>query len=103
MGYAVAFSPSARRDLSNIVRFIAMDAPERARAFGRLLLDRTRRLGEFPELGRVVPEFQDESIRELIVGTYRIVYRVDVHERRIDVVRFWHAARGAPVVPSRAQ
>lgn len=41
------------------------------------------RLVIFPELGRVVPEFNDRSIRELIVREYRLIYRVEGDDVRI--------------------
>ena len=42
MGYQVAFSPSARRDLRDIVRYISMDSPERAIRFGQFLIEKTK-------------------------------------------------------------
>ena len=33
------------------------------------------RLESYPRLGRIVPEYQDDSIREILVGNYRVVYR----------------------------
>ena len=98
MGYQIAFSPSARHDLREIVRYISPDSPERAITFGRLLVSSTKRLADFPELGRVVPEFGDPSIREIIVRSYRVIYRVDHGDCRVDVARFWHGARGTPEV-----
>jgi toxin ParE1/3/4 len=73
-----------------------MDAPERALRFGQFLVSSTKRLADFPEMGRMVPEFGDPSIREIVVRSYRVIYRVDDNERRVDVVRFWHGARGTP-------
>ncbi len=96
MGYQVALSPSARRDLRGIVRYISADSPERAVQFGQFLVSNSKRLADFPEMGRVVPEFADPSIREIIVRSYRVIYRVDHDECRIDIARFWHAARGIP-------
>ena len=98
MGYQVAVSPSARRDLRDIVRYISLDAPERAVTFGQFLLSSTQRLADFPELGRVVPEFGDPSIREIVVRSYRVIYRVDHADCRVDVARFWHGARGTPEI-----
>lgn len=46
----------------------------------------------FPLAGRMVPEFQDVRIRELIRMHYRIVYRL-VNESRIDVLTVHHSAR----------
>ena len=96
MGYRVALSPSARRDLQDVVRYISLDSPERAVAFGQFLLGSVKRLAEFPELGRIVPEFDDPSIREIVVRNYRVIYRLDEGDFRLDVVRFWHGARGIP-------
>ena len=98
MGYQVALSPSARRDLRDIVRYISLDSPERALAFGQFLVSNTKRLADFPEMGRVVPEFDDPFIREIVVRSYRVIYRVNHEECRVDVARFWHGARGAPDV-----
>ncbi len=93
MDYQVALSPSARSDLCAIVRYISFDAPDRAIEFGEFLVSRTRLLAQSPEIGRIVPEFQDPFIREIVVRSYRIVYRLDKTQRSIDVIRFWHAAR----------
>jgi len=96
MGYQVALSPSARRDLRDIVRYISFDSPDRAIAFGQFSVTNTKQLADFPQLGRVVPEFENSLIREIVVRSYRVVYRIDEENQRIEVVRFWHAARGNP-------
>jgi toxin ParE1/3/4 len=98
MGYSVALSPSARRDRRDIVRYISLDSPERALTFGNFLVSQLRRLVEFPELGRVVPEFDDTSLREIVVRNYRVIYRLDRSLKREDVVRFRHGARGNPEI-----
>jgi len=99
MGYQVALSTSARRDLRDIVRYISLDSPERAVSFGQFLVNSTKRLADFPEMGRVAPEFGDPSIREIVVRRfYRVIYRVDHDDCRIDVIRFWHGARGTPEI-----
>ena len=98
MGYQVALSPSARRDIRDIVRYISMDSPDRAIRFGQFLASNVKRLADFPEMGRVVPEFNNPSVREIIVRSYRVIYRVDHGGRRVDVARFWHGARGTPEI-----
>ncbi|HEY0365225.1 MAG TPA: type II toxin-antitoxin system RelE/ParE family toxin, partial [Pyrinomonadaceae bacterium] len=72
------------------------DDPDQGLRFGRFLIHHAKALAHFPERGRVVPEFDDESIRELIVRAYRIIYRLNHNERSIEVIRFWHAARDTP-------
>lgn len=98
MGYQVALSPKARRDLRDIVRYISADAPERAIAFGQFLLTQSKKLGQFPQMGRMVPEIGKPAIREIVVRSYRVIYRVDDGDCRIEIVRFWHGAHGTPEV-----
>ena len=96
MAYKLIWSPAARDDLHDIVVFIARDNPNRAMSFGYELISETDRLQEFPELGRIVPEYRSDWIREIIFRPYRIVYRVD-HERKLcQIARVWHSARGIP-------
>ena len=68
MAYKLTWSPAARDDLHDIVVFIARDNPNRAMSFGYELISETDRLQEFPELGRIVPEYKNDIIRELIDG-----------------------------------
>ncbi len=98
MGYQVALTPSARADLREIVRYISLDTPGRAIDFGQFLVSQVRRLADHPEIDRIVPEFGEPSLREIVVRPYRVIYRIDAKAGRIDVVRFWHAARGIPGV-----
>jgi plasmid stabilization system protein ParE len=96
MAYKLIWSPAARDDLHDIVVFIAHDNPNRAMSFGYELISETDRLQQFPELGRIVPEYRDDGMREIVLRPYRIIYRVD-HERALrEIVRVWHSARGIP-------
>ncbi len=96
MAYKLIWSPAARDDLHDIVIFIARDNPNRAMSFGYELISETDRLQEFPEFGRIVPEYRNEDIREIIFRPYRIVCRV-VHDRKLcEIARIWHSARGIP-------
>lgn len=96
MDYQVAISPSARRDLRDIVRYISLDSPDRGLRFGQLLLRSVKHLATVPNMGRIVPEFEDPQIREIVVRGYRVIYRVDHVRFRVDVARFWHGARTNP-------
>jgi toxin ParE1/3/4 len=49
------------------------------------------RLTEFPLSGRVVPEFNQEDVRELIVRNYRVVYQLIGED--IGIIRVHHGAR----------
>ncbi|MBI5775522.1 MAG: type II toxin-antitoxin system RelE/ParE family toxin [Verrucomicrobia bacterium] len=96
MDYQIILSPRAIQDLEGAVRYIAFDNPQRAESYGRELIEKTKVLRQFPELGRMVPEFRGSGARELIHGNYRIVYRVNHVKRTVEVSRFWHGARGTP-------
>ena len=96
MAYKLIWSPAARDDLHDIVVFIARDNPNRAMSFGYNLISETDRLQEFPELGRIVPEYRNHSVREIIFRPYRIVYRIIHDEKLCEIARVWHSARGIP-------
>ena len=96
MGYQVVLSRTADADLGQIIEYIGRDNPEAALRFARELVANARKLEDFPRIGRVVPEFRVESLREIIHGAYRIVYEVDDARKRVAIARFWHAARGTP-------
>lgn len=78
-------------DLEEIAEYISRDSRVYASAFVSRLIGSTEKLREFPLLGRIVPEFKDKNIREVIVHNYRIVYRVQ--GSRICIVAVVHGSR----------
>jgi toxin ParE1/3/4 len=98
MGVPVILTPQSQEDLGEIVSFIARDNPNRAVQFGNALVDKALSLDTFPERGRIVPELQLESVREIIHRSYRIIYEVLHDPDEVFVLRFWHAARGVPQI-----
>jgi plasmid stabilization system protein ParE len=71
----VAWSEPAVADLVAIHDYIARDSPQYAQRFVERLIAAAEPLETFPELGRIVPE-GDGGHRELLVRSYRIIYRV---------------------------
>ena len=49
-------------------------------------------------MGRVVPEFNQQDLHEVIVSPYRIIYRLNEDARLIEIIRVWHAARDTPEI-----
>jgi toxin ParE1/3/4 len=94
MDYQVVLSPRAIEDLRDIVLYIAPDRTAAAQRLGLALIEKTKVLAAFPLSGRIVPEFGNQRIRELILSPYRIVYRVNDASKTIEVARYWHGARG---------
>ena len=56
------------------MRFIAVDKPGAARNWVESVRQSVMKLADFPYIGRVVPEFSEDSLCELLHGEYRIVY-----------------------------
>jgi plasmid stabilization system protein ParE len=101
MAFKIIWSRQARDDLRDIVSFIAANNRPVAESFGFRLMAKVDVLEQFPKIGRIVPEEQDESIREIILPPYRIIYRVLAENHVVAIVRLWHGARGEPEIPSR--
>ena len=74
---AVTWSLRARADLSAIFQFIARDDPSAAERWIARLVARAESVADLPYAGRVVPEFRQKDIREVIERKHRIVYRVE--------------------------
>jgi addiction module RelE/StbE family toxin len=90
----VVWTQPAREDLREIRDFIARDSAHYARAVAAGLVSAVDRLRDAPLLGRVVPELARPNLRELIEGTYRIVYRVTADE--VQILAVVHGAREFP-------
>ena len=98
MDFLVIDSPEAQRDLREIKHYIARDSSDAAERFGRWLFSKMQILRTHPQIGRVVPELSNISIREMIIKNYRVVYEVDLLNRKVIILSYWHAARGTPNV-----
>ena len=71
------WSERSVNDLLAIQKFIAHDHPNTAKRWIEKLRQRARLAAEMPLAGRIVPEFNRMDIREVLLGNYRIVYRVN--------------------------
>ena len=90
------WSTGAREDLRPIADFIATDNPRLARDWIHKLQVRARRAAKYPHSGRKVPEYERDDYREILVGHYRIIYRVN--PTRIVVVGVYEGHRRLPTV-----
>ncbi len=88
----IEFTESAVSDMDDILAWYAeQQVPDVGERLVRELLARTEQLTVFPESGRVVPEFDEITIRELIHPPFRLVYRLDASA--IWIVRVWRSER----------
>lgn len=87
----VKWTPGAKADVLNLVAYISQDRPDAARRMAAKLRAAASSLRGLPEMGRMVPEFDEPSIRELVVRPYRLVYRVK--EEFVDILAVVHSRR----------
>ena len=85
------FTPSARAQFLAAITYIRRDNPEAARQFRQRAGQILRRLGQFPDSGRVIPEFPELPYREIIIAPYRFFYRPE--QNTVWVVGVWHGAQ----------
>ena len=90
----VIWSPVALADLEAIANYIARDSPARAAVVVDRILESAERLARFPQSGRVIPEIADPASRELPVGPYRVMYRLEADA--VIIVCIVHGARRWP-------
>ena len=87
----IVWTSQAIEDVEAIRTYIARDSPHYAALVAGQIVAAVDRLEDFPLSGRVVPELQDEGIREVIIGTYRVVYRVTAEQ--VQILTVFHASR----------
>jgi toxin ParE1/3/4 len=88
---SITWTVGAQEDLRQIVEYIRRDSAAYATALAGRIVSAVERLQRHPRLGRIVPEYEDETIRELIVGNYRVVYRV--RRQRVGILAIIHGSR----------
>ena len=87
----VLWAPQAIQDVEAIRAYVARDSAHYADLVVERIVAAVGRLENNPRSGRIVPEVGDESVREVIHGNYRIVYRLkrDV----VEIATVFHGAR----------
>lgn len=87
----VRFTPTGRAQFLAAITYIRHENPWAAVHFRQRAEEALRRLEQFPESGRVVPEFPELPYREVVVSPYRFFYRIK--ETTVWVVAVWHGAQ----------
>ena len=99
MARQVKWSPEAVEDVESIAQYISRDSQFYARATVSKIIDFSHSLAQFPYMGRMVPEFNDKNIRERLVYSYRLVYKIE--RANILVVAVIHDKRLFHSIPER--
>jgi toxin ParE1/3/4 len=87
----VVWSPLAIERAAEAAAYIAKDSPAAARRWVDDLFAAVATLASLPERGRRVPEFPRPDVREILFGSYRVVYRIEA--RRVAVLTVRHLRR----------
>jgi len=88
---SVLFTPTAREQFLAALAYIAADDPAAAGRLRERAGESLSRLADYPESGRVLPEFPDLPFRGVVVSPYRFFYRVK--DDGVWVVAAWHSAQ----------
>lgn len=95
----IEWTEPAISDLQHIRDYIVKDSEYYAARFVSKIIGRIDVLPDFPEMGRVVTEADDKSIRELIHQKYRIMYRVE--KERILILAIIHGSRDLSTIQTK--
>lgn len=87
----ILFTPSGHRQFLEAIAYINRDNPSAAIRFRQKAEKSLSRLKDFPESGRLLPEFSELLFREVIVSPYRFFYKVKGND--VWIVAVWHGAQ----------
>lgn len=91
----VLWSDTANAHLAEIYEYISRDSPRYALRMIDRITSRSQQITHAPEFGQIVPEYNDENVREVLVGPYRVIYRIETDQAV--VLSVVHGARKGPV------
>ncbi|MDZ4678412.1 MAG: type II toxin-antitoxin system RelE/ParE family toxin [Oligoflexia bacterium] len=87
----IIWSARSREDLDLIAAFIAKDNPAGAEQWILKIEKKTEQAASHPFAGRIVPEFEEKKIREVLLKSYRIVYQV--YSKHIEILTVFEGHR----------
>ena len=97
----IIWSPLAIDRASDIADYIARDKPSAAEKWVNTVFSKVELLSASPEIGRIVPEINDNRFRELIYGNYRIIYRIE--DKQISIRTIRHGKQILPIDEIKAE
>jgi toxin ParE1/3/4 len=84
----IKWSPLSLERISEIADYISQDKPGAALNWIDSIFESMNKVDAFPKSGRMVPEVGLEDIREVFVGNYRVIYRIE--DDRLSVLTVRH-------------
>jgi toxin ParE1/3/4 len=87
----VFWTDAALNQLEAIRDFLAQTSPEYAQRIVERLVNRSEQISAFPRSGLVVPEYEIDEVRQVIEGSYRIIYLIK--EEQVEMLAIIHTSR----------
>ncbi|MDP8244821.1 MAG: type II toxin-antitoxin system RelE/ParE family toxin [Candidatus Hinthialibacter antarcticus] len=87
----IVWSPEAVDDVESIYNFIARDSNAYAKSVVDKIIQTVKFIPDHPYAGRIVPEINQETVREKLVFSYRLIYKIS--ETEILIVTVLHDKR----------
>ena len=84
---SVIWTEPGFESLEEVRRYIAQQSPQTAQAVVERIVQATRQLETFPNSGRPLPDSDEPNVREIIVLSYRVIYRLSGDDVEILLVR----------------
>ena len=87
----IEWTERSLEDLNEIYDYIARDSKSYATLFIKKIYESIQKLKDFPKIGRIVPEINISTVREIIFQNYRIIYRIMVDY--VEIITVIHGNR----------
>ncbi len=87
----IIWSETALQDVKEIITFISKDSDFYAINFTSKIISSVDILKVFPEIGRIVPEYENIMIREILYRNYRVVYQIEKND--IEILTVFHGSK----------
>ncbi len=87
----VKWTRNALDELDEIAKYISRDSPKFAKILVNQMFETAKHLEQFPKLGRIVPEYNNPDLREIIYKNYRIIYLIK--RDQLEIISLIHGSR----------
>jgi plasmid stabilization system protein ParE len=97
--FQVVWTDPALADFEAAVRYLAERSPSAAESVRQSILEHVELLARLPFIGPAYEQDRTGRAREIVCGPYRIFYRVDEPNERVEILTVWHGSRSEPTLP----
>ncbi len=88
----VIWSPRSLKDINEIAEYIAKYSVQYAEEQVKVFIEKATILEKYPLSGRMVPELQIPSIRQILCGHYKIIFEI-ISPQEVAIITIYHQSR----------